>query len=283
MNTNKWQKIVFTKHFLGLNIDQLIEVMKYIGVDGVDLCVRPGYPVEPENVRKTLPEAAKKFNDAGLIIGLITTPVDFIDPKKPEVEILFDACRISNVKLIKLGYWYMNKEGYWKTVEKVRKEIEQFIKLAEKYQVKILIHNHSGSTMGLNSSSVMNLIKGFDPKYVGVFADTGHLSLVGEPLPMALNIVKEYLSAVAVKDIIRERIIIEGKRKWQMRVVPLGEGFVDWETLINLLLDMNYKGPISFHSEYGGYEIEDLIDQTKMDMRFFKRIFNECIKRRKNG
>ena len=43
-------------------------------------------------------------------------------------------------------------------------------------------------SMGLNSSSVMNLVKGFDPKHVGVFSDPGHLSICGEPIEMALNI-----------------------------------------------------------------------------------------------
>ena len=44
--------------------------------------------------------------------------------------------------------------------------------------------------MGLNSSAVMNLVEGFDPQHVGVFADPGHLSIVGEPIDMALDIVK---------------------------------------------------------------------------------------------
>jgi sugar phosphate isomerase/epimerase len=264
--------IVFTKHFKGLNIDELIKKIKETGAYGVDLCVRPDYPVNPENIEKQLPKAVKKFNDEGLSIPMITTPTDFVEPEKPEVERVFYACAVSGIKLIKIGYWFMKEEGYWKTVENIRKKIEKFIKIAGKNSIKILIHNHSGSTMSLNSVSVMNLIKGFPVEYVGVFLDPGHLSITGEPIDMAIDIVKEYLSAVAVKDIIRERVVINGKRKWQIRIVPLGEGYVEWEKVLDLLYKIKFSGPISIHSEYSELKIDDLIDQTKIDLRYIKRI-----------
>lgn len=265
--------IMFTKHLQSKNIDGLIETLKSVGAEGADLCVRPGYPVEPETSDKTLPQAAKKFQDAGLCIPLITTPGDLVDPNKPVVEKLLDACGKSGVKFMKLGYWYMEEVGYWKTVEKIRKDLEIFEKLAKKYKVKVCVHNHSGGTMGLNSSSIMNLVKGFDPNYIGVFADPGHLSLVGEPLPMALSIVKDYLSIVAIKDLSRERIVDkDNNRLWRLKVVPLGEGFVDWNTLLKLLFEMKYDGCVSMHSEYGELDEEGVIDQTRMDIRFIKKV-----------
>lgn len=265
--------IVFTKYLKGLDIERLIEVIKFVDGEGADLCVRPGYLVEPENCSENLPEIVKNFKDAGLSIPLITTPVDFVEPDSPITEKLFSTCGEIGIKLIKLGYWFMGKD-YWETVGKIRKIIEKFVKLSEKYNVKVLIHTHSGETMSINSASTMNLIKGFDPRYIGVFLDPGHLSLVGEPLPMALNIVGEYLSAVAVKDFVRERVISGGKRTWEKRVVPLGEGFADWHTLIRLLLEMKFSGPVSIHSEYSEYDLETIIDQTRIDIRYFRKVIS---------
>lgn len=267
--------IIFTKHFKDMSVDRLIETIKSMGGEGADFCVRPGYSVEPENASEKLAEVVKRFEAAGLSIPLITTPADFVDPEGRSTEKLLAACGGAGIKLIKLGYWFMGEEGYWKTVEKIRRLLEKFVKLAERYQVKILVHNHSGGTMGLNSSSAMNLVKGLDPEYVGIFVDPGHLSLVGEPLPIALDIVKGYLSAVAIKDLIKERIIIEGKRKWKLRVVPLGEGFVDWHTLARLFLKMNFAGPISMHSEYDEYDLKTVIDQTRIDIRFLRKVIAE--------
>lgn len=266
------QFIMFTKHLESKDVPGLIKALKSVGVEGADLCVRPKYPVNPENAPTALPAAAKAFAAEGLSIPLVTTPGDFTDPSIPYTEPLMAACREAGARLIKLGYWMMEPDGYWATVDRIRKKLDVFQRLAEKHGVKVCVHNHSGSTMGLNSSSVMNLVKGFDPKYVGVFFDPGHLSIVGEPLPMALDIVKEYLSIFAFKDVVRERIVRDGKPGWQLKVVRLGQGYVDWVTLLSLIKKMNINVPISFHSEYAGEPEDTVIDLARIDVRFIRAL-----------
>ena len=58
--------IMFTKHLEGLDVEDIISALKSVGVKGADLCVRPGYPVNPENAEKQLPAAAKQLADEGL-------------------------------------------------------------------------------------------------------------------------------------------------------------------------------------------------------------------------
>ncbi len=264
------QFIIFTKHLEGKDVPGLIEAIRFAGAQGADLCVRPGYPVNPDNAPTALPAAMKQFRAAGMDIPLITTPGDFTDPTVAYAEPLYAACAEAGVRLIKLGYWYMGPEGYWATVDKVRKQLEGFARLSEKYGPKTCVHNHSGATMGLNSSSVMNLVRDFDPRHVGVFADPGHLSLVGEPLPMALSIIGDYLSVFAFKDVLRERIVSNNKPGWRLKVVPLGEGFVDWDTLLSLLRTRGYQGPVSFHSEYSGFPVDTVVDLARIDIRFIR-------------
>ena len=136
--------------------------------------------------------------------------------------------------------------------------------------VQTVVHNHSGLSMGLNSSSVMNLVKGFDAKHIGVFADPGHLSICGEPIDLALNIVKDYLSVLAFKDLIRERVQQNGKTTWRTKVVRLGHGFGDWDNLLNAMDRVGFDGPISFHSEYSGEPVETVIDLARADVRFMR-------------
>ncbi|HJN16926.1 MAG TPA: xylose isomerase, partial [Armatimonadota bacterium] len=155
--------IMFTKHLEGYDLGQIIDGLKSGGVQGADLCVRPGYPVNPENAKTELPAAAKRFADEGLCIPLITTPGDFTDASVDYAEGLFEACAEAGVKLVKLGYWQMEDDGYWATLDRCRAKLEGFAKLAEKTGVKPVVHNHSGATMGLNSSAVMNLMEGMDP------------------------------------------------------------------------------------------------------------------------
>ena len=74
--------IMFTKHLEGLDVAAIMAALKSVGVEGADLCVRPGYPVNPENAEKQLPAAAKQFADEGLSIPLVTTPTSFLDPDR---------------------------------------------------------------------------------------------------------------------------------------------------------------------------------------------------------
>jgi sugar phosphate isomerase/epimerase len=270
--------IIFTKHFKPLSLKNLMEAIKSAGGDGADLCVREGYPVNPGNVTTKLKETVEIFKNQGLSIPMITTPGDFTDPDNPATEKMLEGCRNAGVTLVKLGYWKMDSKEYWDRVEEIRKMLEKYSALGEKHNVKLLIHNHSYSTMGLNACSVMNLVEGFNPRYIGVFADPGHLSIVGEPLPMALSIMKKYLSAVAVKDVVRENFTEEGKKTWKIKMVQLGEGNVDWHTLVKLLQEMKFSGPVSIHSEYAGIDTDTLVDKTRIDIRFFRKIIEETLK-----
>src|SRR5262245_10947095 len=59
--------IYFTKFLQSLDVKDLVAFCKSAGLDGVDLAVRPGYPIHPGNAPTALPEAAKAFADEGLM------------------------------------------------------------------------------------------------------------------------------------------------------------------------------------------------------------------------
>ena len=262
--------IMFTKHLQGLELPEIITALQAVGVEGADLCTRPGYPVNPENAEKELPAAAKLFSEADLSIPLVTAPGDFLDPSKDETERVYAAAGEAGVENIKLGYWHWHSDNgdYWTQVDFIRSQLEDFSKLSEKFGPRTCIHNHSGTSMGLNSCAVMNLVKGFDPQHIGVFADTGHLSIVGEPINMALDIVKSHLAVIAFKDLARSPGMRGGK------VVRVGKGFVDWETTLDTLKTMEYSGPVSFHSEYSGEPVDSVIDLARVDVRFIRSLMN---------
>jgi sugar phosphate isomerase/epimerase len=270
------QFIMFTKHLEGLSIPEIIDALQCVGVAGADLCVRPGYPVNPDNIHAALPAAARRFAEAGLSIPLVTAPGDFNTPEIDYAERYYAACGEAGVQHVKLGYWHW-KPGmdYWKEVDAVRRRLEGFEALSRKTGVKTVVHNHSGHSMGLNSSSVMNLVEGFDPACVGVFADVGHLSVCGEPIDMALNIVREYLAVMAFKDLTRTPRVVNGVRNWGIDVVRMGTGFGDWRTALRTLRDMGFSGPVSFHSEYAGEPADTVIDLARADVRFISRLLGE--------
>ena len=66
---------VFTKPWR-MPLPELAHFVRAVGFDGVELPVRPGYPVTPENVGTALPEAVKIFADQGLTIGSVAGGTD---------------------------------------------------------------------------------------------------------------------------------------------------------------------------------------------------------------
>jgi len=268
--------IMFTKHLEGYDLPQIIEALQSAGVKGADLCTRPGYPVNPENVATALPAAAKQFAEADLDIPLVTTPGDFISPDVDYAEALYGACAEAGVKHIKLGYWHFKPgQDYWTELDVARGHLEGFQKLSEKFGVQTVVHNHSGLSMGLNSCAAMNVVKGFDPKHVGIFTDPGHLSICGEPIQMALSIVKEYVSILSFKDLIKEQRERNGQMGWFTKVVPLGTGFGDFPALLDTLNAMNYSGSISFHSEYSGETPERIVELARDDVNYINGLLEK--------
>ena len=142
--------IMFTKHLEGLDVAGIIDALKSVGVEGADLCVRPGYPVNPENAEKQLPAVAKQFADEGLSIPLVTTPTSFLDPQAPDVQRVYAACGEAGVANLKVGYWHWSKEdgGYWAQVDRIRAALDGFQTLSAKHGVRTCLHNHSGTSMG---------------------------------------------------------------------------------------------------------------------------------------
>ncbi|MEE2708264.1 MAG: sugar phosphate isomerase/epimerase [Gemmatimonadota bacterium] len=265
--------IMFTKHLEDLDIPAIIESLQSVGVQGADLCVRDGYPVNPGNIATALPDAARLFAGAGLSIPLVTAPGDFNTVDVSYADTYYAACGEAGVRHVKIGYWHWAPGmNYWTEVDNVRRRLEGFQALSEKHGVQTVVHNHSGHSMGLNSSSAMNLVKGFDPQHIGIFADVGHLAICGEPIDMALNIVKDYLSVMSFKDLKRISHITDGKRSSDIDVVRIGHGFGDWKTALITLMDMGFQGPVSFHSEYSGEPVASVVDLARMDVRYINSL-----------
>lgn len=261
---------MFTKFLRRQSVPELIGTLKRIGLDGADMAVRPGYPVNPDNVRKALPEAAKQFRDAGLTIGLVTAPTDFVDPKVRFADELWAACHDAQISHVKIGYWQYRGRDYWKLMDAARKALDGYHDLAQRFGVKAALHTHSGDLVPVNAAVLMDLLKGRSASSFAAYLDPGHLNLNGEPLDMAFDMSSEFLSLVAVKDSIAFKPA-DGKARGA-HFVPLGEGTVDWAQMMHLLKARNFDGALSLHSEYEEMPEDKLIEQTTKDLVYLKSI-----------
>ncbi len=260
--------VYFTKFLQNLDIDALITFCHDVGLDGVDLTVRPGYPVTPENVATELPKAAAKLTDAKLKIGLVTIPTSSTDPDARDVKTIFETCGKLGIPAIKIGY-FTYREKFGAALDAARKTLAGFAKLAAKSGVKCCYHTHSGSYLGNNAAAARLLLQDLDPHAIGLFADSGHLAVNGGPIRMELDIIRDWLHLIAIKDMAWEK----KNGEWKYDVVPTGQGIVRWKDVAQALADTKFNGTISIHAEYETKDLDERKKLAKSELEFLRKHF----------
>jgi sugar phosphate isomerase/epimerase len=257
--------VYFTKTLQSLDLPGLIAFLKDAGLNGADLTVRPEYPVNPDNALTELPRAAKQFQDAGLIIGLVTAPTNLSDANSRAAQALFDAAGKAGVPAIKIGY-FPYRAKFDASLTEARGHLAGFAKLAERTRVRACYHTHSGNYLGNNAASLRLLLQDLDPHHVGAFVDTGHLAVNGGPIRMELDSIRPWLSLVAIKDMAWEK----APGSWKSHVVPAGEGIVRWSEVAQGLKECNYNGTVSLHAEYETRDLSERKELAKRELAFLR-------------
>jgi len=267
--------IVFSKMLKELGISELIKFAKDEEFSGYDMAVRPGYPVNPHNVATALPEAAKRFRDEGLDIPMVTGDTGVLLPNS-EGERLVASMADADIRKLKLGYFKFvpTEMDYWVEVEKAREALGGWQELSKQYGVKICYHTHSQRCLGLNAGTLSHLLTGFDPEHIGAFLDAGHLRAEGEEFDVAVSIVRDYLSMVAVKDFLLERIDKSNHGSVRRRVVEAGQGMCDWTAIFEELKRIKFDGPVSIHCEFE-VDQDEMFSAIKREVTFFKNLLNK--------
>jgi sugar phosphate isomerase/epimerase len=259
--------VYFTKFLQSFDIAALAAFCKEVGLDGVDMAVRPGYPVHPDNVARELPKAAKLFADQGLSIGLVTAPTNLSDPHTVETRLLFEACGKAGVPAIKIGY-FPYKAPFDAALKEARARLTVFARLAAATGVKACYHTHSGNYLGSNGAGLRLLLADLDPHHIGAFLDTGHTAVGGAPIRFELDMVRPWLSLVAIKDMAWSKT----KQGWQYQVVPAGEGIVRWDEVALGLRECRFNGTISLHGEYETKDVAERREKASQELAYLKKV-----------
>ena len=274
------QVVMFSKHLQELSVEEAGRAVKAIGLDGLDLTVRPGGHLQPDNVRETLPKAVEALKAVGAEVPMITTAVTDADETAQNT---FAAAQECGIRHLKLGYWSYG--GFGKLDENManaRAAIERIAQLAEERGVTACLHNHSGAHLTASGSLVARLLKGLNPDAVGAYIDPGHLTLEGglSGWKLAMDEMKDRIRLVAVKDFGWFREESNGNTRWRQKLVPLKEGVVRWKEAFECLRSLSFDGVVSFHSEYQGWgswkdlNTEEVLRQTKEDYEYMRPILN---------
>ncbi len=238
---------IFSKHLQWLDYDRMANTAAEIGFDGVDLTVRPGGHVEPEDVRRALPRAHAAVRKAGLELPTITTSVT--DPDNPLTSAILEVAAELGIAYYRMGYFrYKGDETVSQMVSKVRPKLQGLAELNEKIGIVGDYQNHAGAEyFGARIWDLLQACKGIDRRWLGFQFDPRHATVEGAASWLTdLSVYSRRIHSVAAKDFRWER------QKSTPRAVdcPLGQGVVQFELFFSLLAKTGFRGPVSLHCEY---------------------------------
>lgn len=273
--------VMFSKHLAPLSIQEAAETVADLGFEGLDLTVRPGGHIEPENARGQLPAAVDTVRALGLDIPMITTGITSAD--EPYAEAVFATAAACGIRDLKLGYWRYESFGSMRRqMEEIREALDGIATLASKYGVRANLHIHSGDFMTAEAAVVWQYLVGRDPEVIGAYIDPGHMAVEGGAAGwrIGMDLLTPWINLVAIKDMAWEHTFDEtlGKERWRTRLVPLTQGLVPWPEVFAHLHDIGFDGTVSLHSEYQGSHswrdltLSELIAQTREDLAYIKSI-----------
>ena len=126
--------VLFTDNLADLSVAGACDAAKAAGFDGLDLTLRPGGHVRPEDAEAGLAEARRTADRAGVDIPLVSTAITDVD--SPHAEAIFAAAAHYGARRLKLGYWEYRPFGTLADqVEQARQKLRRVVALGRKYHV----------------------------------------------------------------------------------------------------------------------------------------------------
>ena len=273
--------MMFAKSLQAYPLAKTGQVVRDMGIPGLDLTVRAGGYVERQEVRTGLPAAVATLQEVGVEVPMLTTDITAADEEGAEE--VFAAAAECGVRWLKLGYWY--SEGFGnleRAIYDVKTRLIGLEALARKHGVWAGLHIHSGQgNVTAMGAVVWEILRGRNPEYVGAYVDPGHMTAEGarSGWQQCLDLLAPWIKLVAVKDIqFVHSPTGDNPKNYDLKLVPLAEGMVQWPEVFKLLHGAGFDGGITIHSEYiGSHSFRDMnadevVEQTRQDLAYLRPI-----------
>ena len=257
------QYSVFSKPWKTQSLPELGELVRTLGYDGVEFPVRPGYQVEPQNIRRDLPGAARQLAEFDVQIYSVAGPTD-------EATIL--ACAEAGVPIIRTMARIAPGESYTEAEQRYWREYDALLPLLEKNGVTIGVQNHCDRFVA-NAVGLRSLLFGYDPRYVAAVWDAAHEALSGGPPDLALDVLWPQLCMVNLKNAIWQRA--NGPEaeyaRWRHYWTSGRHGLAVWPQVIAQLQARGYEGVLCLTAEYSDQTIVERL--AAEDLAYAKSLF----------
>ncbi len=155
-------------------------------------------------------------------------------------------------------------ENHKEQIARLKTQFQEAIKIAEDYDVKMAVENHIDFT----ADEILELVDSVGSPNFGVNFDTGNfLRLLDDPVAGMEKLAK-HTFAVHLKDLQVNTKEAKPTDWFFFSGVPVGQGLIDNQTLINILDKADFKGFLAVeidhpHFDWRGREKEAVIESVK--------------------
>lgn len=264
MNANPIHFSLFTKPWK-IPLPELAQFTARLGFDGIELPVRPGYQVPPENATRDLPAAVRLLAGHGLKVFSIAPPLG------PVGEPLIAACAEAGVPLIR-AMAPIGDDGYEASAARLQQEYDALLPLLDRYGVQLGIQNHCGR-MVCNAMGLRHLIGRYGGRRIVAVWDAAHNALSGEEPELALDIVWPYLGMVNLKNAFWRRAGGPEAEdvEWRPWWTTGRQGLASWPRVAAELRRRAYRGVICLTAEYSDQAAVDRL--IAQDIGYARALF----------
>jgi len=188
-----------------------------------------------------------KCNEVGMEMPSIAAYIDCNDLS--QVELHLKAAAAVGAGAVRIGPGQYDREGlaYPQQVEKAARQYAKVADLARKYGVRALIETHMNQ-LAPSITKAMNILRGLDPKHVGIMWDPANQIYEGLEMPqMAIAEAGQYLGEVHVKNAVNVKEQESDEQTiWKTTWASVRHGCVNWPEIIAELKKANYDGWLMF-------------------------------------
>lgn len=262
MDEKRIQFSVFTKPWRTMPLQELASKVRKLGFDGIELPVRPGFQVEPENAERDLPGASALMADFALKIFSVAGSTD---------DRTIAACAAAGVPLLRTMI-AIGPEGYLASVANTQRVFDGLLPALERYQVTLGVQNHCGRFVQ-NAMGLKHLLEPYDPKRIAAVWDAAHNALNGEEPELALDIIWQHLALVNLKNAFWQRTNGPEAESaiWQPYWTSGRHGLASWPRVVAELRRRAYQGVVCLTAEYSDESSTDRLIAS--DLRYAYRLF----------
>ncbi len=257
--------------------DLLAETIARLGIQGIDLTVRPDGHVLPENVERDLPKAVKAARQQGLKVDLIVTAITASDNELSE-RIVKTAAQ-NGVRQYRMGYLqYDFKKGIEESLTLNRRVLEELAKLNQSAGITGCYQNHHAWKPGMFGGAIWDLhqvLKELDPAAMACQYDVRHAICESTgSWSVGTRLIAPWIRSICLKD-----FNFKGSRNGRSypENVPAGQGEVPWKEYFALLQELRIDVPATVHVEWELLnEQEKLLPERDRIRMASERLKTEC-------